>query len=76
MEDFEKEEVFSWSNLFLITAGCSFLFNIGIKILDGSFSYLLMIIGFVATGLGALNWLARMLSKQLNKKRKKRRFAS
>lgn len=70
MEDFEKEEQFSWSGLFLVTAGCSFLFNVAIKILDGNFSYLLFVIGFIAAGLGALNWAARSLSRQLNKKRK------
>lgn len=76
MEDFEKEEEFSWSGLFLVTAGCSFLFNIAIKILDGNFSNLLLIIGFIAAGLGALNWTARILSRQLNKKGKNKGFAS
>jgi hypothetical protein len=76
MEDFEVKEKFSWSGLFLVTTICSLLFNVAIKILDGSYSNLLSNIGFVAAGLGVLHWTVGSLFRQSNKKRKKKRFAS
>ena len=55
MEDFEEKE-FTWSGLFAVTACCSFIFNVLIKLMDGSFSELLFIIGGIAAGLAAINW--------------------
>jgi hypothetical protein len=75
MEDFEEKE-FTWSGLFAVTACCSFIFNVLIKLMDGSFSELLFIIGGIAAGLAAINWFGRLIIKQGSKKRKKRRFAS
>lgn len=75
MEENEPKE-FTWSGLFTVTTCCSFLFNGIIKLLDGSFSELLFIIGGIAAGFATLNWFGRMIVKQSNKKRKKSRFAS
>lgn len=74
MDDFEKVEKFSWSGLFLVTAICSFLFNVGIKILDGTYSNVLLYIGIIAVGLTVLNWMGRALSQQFTKKKKTKRL--
>jgi len=77
MED-EKEK-FSWSGLFIITACCSFLFNIAIKLLDGSFSDMLFIIGGIAAFLGVVNWLIITVTayrQATKRKRRKNNFAS
>lgn len=73
----EKEwREFSWSGLFIVTACCSFLFNLIIKLMDGNFSNLLLGVGIFATFLGVANWGVSMLSRQSCKKRKNRRFVS
>jgi hypothetical protein len=68
----EKKEIndFSWSVLFIVTACCSFLFSGILKLLDGDFSWLLLVIGGVAAGMAAVNWVGRMIDGYIHKKRK------
>lgn len=76
MKDDERE--FSWSVLFMVTCSSSFLFNGIIKIMDGSFSNLFLIVGLAAGLLALLNWGIITISRQASKKRRarRRRFAS
>ncbi len=75
MQDKESKE-FTWSGLFIVTACCSFFFSGIIKLMDGSFSNLLLTNGGVATFFAVANRAVRILAGQSNKKRRKRRFAS
>ncbi len=75
MDEKEMNE-FSWSGLFIVTGFCSFLFSGIIKLLDGSFSNVLLVVGSIATFLTILNGAGRMISKQINMKRKSDRFTS
>lgn len=74
MKDDERE--FSWSVFFIVTSCCSFLFNGIIKVMDGSFSDLLLMVGLVAAFLAAMNWSLRTVARQASRKRRKRRLAS
>ncbi len=67
---------FSWSGLFIVTASCSFLFNILLKIMDNYFSTALFLIGGIAFFLGILNWFSRMIIIRDNKKNKNHRLIS
>jgi len=60
---------FSWSGLFLVTAGSSILFSFILKFLDGSHSPLLIKIGVVAAILGIINWFIIRLNKVSFKKK-------
>ena len=67
MEDHDSDQ-FSWPGLFIVTACCSFLFNVAVRVLDGYFSNLLSIIAVIAAILGVLSlgiqWLLRWYDKK------------
>ncbi len=66
---------FSWSAMFFVTACSSFIFSGCIKLMDGRFSNLLLIIGGVAAFLAVISCVTKHVIRQANKKRKKQRFA-
>lgn len=57
----EESLKFSWSGLFTVTAFCSLVFNIALKLLNNYFSNVILIIGCTAFLLGILNWLGRII---------------
>ena len=75
MEEKEMYE-FSWSGLFIVTACCSFLFSGIIKLLDGIFPIVLLVVGSIATILAIINVAARRIARQINMKRKSDQLAS
>jgi hypothetical protein len=58
------EKEFTWSGLFLVTACSSFLFSGMVKLLDGSYSDLLLLIGGIALLLTVSNWVFKALKRQ------------
>jgi hypothetical protein len=61
----------SWSSLFMVTGVSSFLFSIGIKLLEGSHSPLLLKIGLYASILAVLSWGIKKINQlTLHKKEK------
>lgn len=68
----ERSFVFTWSALFVVTACCCLSFASMIRLVDGRFPRLLLLIGIVAAILAVLNLIARLLSDWLN--RRKERF--
>jgi hypothetical protein len=60
----------NWTALFIVTACSSFIFSLVIKILDGYFSELLLIIGGITSGLSLLSWLLQVLAIQYSRKKK------
>lgn len=67
---------FNWTALFIVTACSTFIFSLAIKIVDGNFPGLLLIITVIAGALGVISWLMVTLTEQFNRKRKERRFIS
>jgi hypothetical protein len=67
---------FNWTALFIVTACSLFIFSLAIKIVDGDFPNLLLIISVIAGVLGVISWLMGKLAEQFNRKRKERRFIS
>jgi hypothetical protein len=67
---------FSWSGLFIVTACCSFIFNVIVKVLDGDFSNLLFLIAGITAFLGIVSWGGKVLMRQYNKKRRNRHLTS
>jgi len=63
---------FSWTGLFLVTGCSSLLFCLALKILDGDYPRLLMLIGPVSIVLGLLNWAGQMLARHSGTGRKKK----
>lgn len=51
----------SWPALFIVTALSFLLFNVIVKLLEGSYSPLLTRISLVAAALGALSWLGSII---------------
>ena len=72
----EKEEVdkFSWSGLFVVTACCTFLFNVGLKIVDGEFSRILLAVSVLSVALAVLNGFAMAIERRYLKKKKRKRY--
>lgn len=67
----DRDLSFTWSGLFLVTACCCLAFAGVIRVVDGHFPRLLMIIGVSSLVLAVLNGLARFLSNRLNRKKQK-----
>jgi hypothetical protein len=58
----EKDSLrLSWPTLFMVTALSFVLFNVIVKLLEGSYSPLLFRIAIIAAILGALSWLGSMI---------------
>jgi len=70
MEDHESAG-FSWSGLFLVTASCSFIFNLAVKILDGYYSNLLFMVASTTAVLGIFSFTIKLLLRHFSRKRKK-----
>jgi hypothetical protein len=70
MEDRDYNE-FSWHTLFFVTGFSFILFNLAIKVLDGSHSALLLWIGTVSLSLGAITWLIKLALKPPPRKKRK-----
>ena len=69
MDEKEMMEL-SRTSMFFVTSFSAFLFTIIIKVLDGSHSRLLVLIGVIAFFLGLLNWAGKMVMDQSGKKEK------
>lgn len=67
---------FSWSVLFIVTACCSFLFNVVVKIMDGYFSDLLFLIAGITAFLGVISYAGKVLTRQYNKKKRRSPLSS
>lgn len=67
---------FSWSGLFLVTACCTFLFSLAIKLMDGEFSTWLLIIAAATSVLGVLSWTMSRIDRQYARKRDNSDFTS
>lgn len=67
----DKDLSFTWSGLFIVTACCCLAFAGIIRVVDGHFPRLLMIIGITALVLAVLNGLTRFASVRLNRKKQK-----
>lgn len=70
MEDHESAG-FTWSGLFFVTASCSFIFNLAVKILDGYYSNLLFLIAGITAVLGTISFSIKLLLRHFSRKRKK-----
>jgi uncharacterized membrane protein YGL010W len=71
MEDHESDK-FSWTGLFMVTALCSIVFNVAVKILDHFYSPLLFIIAAITAIAGILCWAVQFILLYYAKKRKSR----
>lgn len=68
----EKEMMgFSWTGMFLVTGFSSFGFSQVLKVLDGSHSRILLIIGAISFFLGLLNWGFKKILQQYNLRKRK-----
>lgn len=67
---------FSWSGLFGVTAVCTFLFSVAIRLMDGEFSSWLLILSAVSGILGFISWGIGTIDRHYAKKKKNNRFAS
>jgi hypothetical protein len=55
--------VVNWTTMFLVTACSSFIFSIIVKLLDGNFSLLLIMVGIISLGLGVFSWCIKRLTQ-------------
>jgi hypothetical protein len=67
---------FSWTMMFLVSGFSSFLFSFLTKILEGSHSRLLLVIGIVAMGAGICSWILKSLIQLTANYKKKKTITS
>lgn len=65
----DRSFVFTWSALFVVTACCCLSFAGVIRLVDGHFPRLLVVIGIAAAVLAVLNIVVRLLAAWLDKKK-------
>jgi hypothetical protein len=75
MEDQGKVEM-NWTALFIVTACSSFLFSLTIKILDGEFPILLLVISAITGVLSLLSWFLKILNEQYLRKKSHNSFTA